>query len=263
VQQNRAKRILREGGLALGAQVGGIASPMIIEIIGHAGYDAAFIDMEHTAHDLRDVQVMVMAAERVGITPIVRTPGFDPAFILRLLDMGVQGIQVPHISNAAAAREAVKAVRYAPLGDRGMAGTSRAADYGRISLRDHLEQSNREIILTVMIEDLPALEDIDAIAATEGIDLISVGPSDMSRAVGAAGESSDPRLIAAIEKVSQAVKRGGVAKMAFPMNHSSYPRNAAQLLELGVGYANCAPTPEVRMMRSMIAQVEEAHKLLG
>src|SRR6202158_2707610 len=151
MRENRVKRVMREGGLALGAHVGGIADPQIVEIIGHAGYDAAFIDMEHTSFDLRDIQLMVMAAERVGITPIVRTPGFDPAFILRLLDMGVQGIQVPHISNARAAREAVKAVRYAPMGDRGMAGASRASDYGKVAMKDHMERSNREITLAVMV----------------------------------------------------------------------------------------------------------------
>ena len=184
MQPNRVKKILQEGGLALGTYTGGIADPQIVEIIGHAGYDAAFIDMEHTSFDLRDVQLMVMAAERVGITPIVRTPGFDPAFILRLLDMGVQGIQVPHISDARAAREAVKTVRYAPLGERGMAGASRASDYGKIPLKEHIERSNSEITLAVMIEDLPAVADIDAIAATEGIDIVAVSPSDMSRALG-------------------------------------------------------------------------------
>src|SRR5262244_2366758 len=143
MKENRVKRILREGGLALGTHVGGIADPQIVELIGLAGFDAAFIDMEHTSFDLRDVQLAVMSAERVGITPIVRTPGFDPAFILRLLDMGVQGIQIPHISDAKAAREAVKAVRYAPLGDRGMAGASRATDYGKIGVKEHMEQSNR------------------------------------------------------------------------------------------------------------------------
>src|SRR6266568_5342711 len=134
MKENRVRRILQEGELALGTHVGGIADPRIVEIIGLAGFDAAFIDMEHTSYDLHDVQLAVMAAERVGITPIVRTPGFDPAFILRLLDMGVQGIQVPHISDARAAREAVKAVRYAPLGERGMAGASRASDYGKIAV---------------------------------------------------------------------------------------------------------------------------------
>src|SRR5689334_18069156 len=152
MQANRVKRILREGGLALGTYVGGIADPQIVEIIGHSGFDAAFIDMEHTSFDLRDVQLMVMAAERVGISPIVRPPGFDPAFLLRLLDMGVQGLQIPHISNVAAARAAVQAVRYPPVGDRGMAGSTRAADYGKVPQMEHMAQSNREITLALMVE---------------------------------------------------------------------------------------------------------------
>ena len=262
MQANRVKKILREGGLALGTYVGGIADPQIVEIIGHAGYDAAFIDMEHTSFDLRDVQLMVMAAERVGITPIVRTPGFDPAFILRLLDMGVQGIQVPHISNAKAAREAVQAVRYAPLGDRGMAGASRASDYGKISIAQHMEQSNREITLAVMVEDLPALQEIDAIASVEGVDIVAVGPSDMSRALGVGGTSDHPKLVETIHRVADAVRKGGVARLALPMNHPTLPRNAKQLLELGCGYCNCAPSPEVRMLKSMQAQVTEARNLI-
>src|SRR5258708_24944250 len=166
--ESRARRILQEGGLALGTHVGGIADPQIVEIIGLAGFDAAFIDMEHTSFDLQDVQLAVMAAERVGIPPIVRTPGFDPAFILRLLDMGVQGIQVPHIGDAAAARAAVKAVRYPPLGDRGMAAGSRAADYGRIPLVDHMAQSNCEIVFGCMSEDMEAAHPFAGIAPAEG-----------------------------------------------------------------------------------------------
>ena len=259
---NRVKRILSEGGLALGTHVGGIADPQIVEIIGLAGFDAAFIDMEHTSYALHDVQLAVMAAERVGITPIVRTPGFDPAFVLRLLDMGVQGIQLPHVSDVRAAREAVKAVRYAPLGERGMAGASRATDYGKIPLSAHMEQSNREITLSVMIEDLPAVEDIDAIASTEGIDIVAVGPSDMSRALGISGTANHPKLVAVVERVAAAVQKGGTARLALPMNHPALPRSAAQLRELGVGYANCAPAPEVRMLQSMLAQVKEARAQL-
>jgi len=261
MQTNRVKKILREGGLALGTYTGGIADPQIVEIIGHAGYDAAFIDMEHTSFDLRDIQLMVMAAERVGITPIVRTPGFDPAFILRLLDMGVQGIQVPHINDARAAREAVKAVRYAPLGERGMAGASRASDYGKVAMKDHMERSNLAITLAVMIEDLPALAEIDAIASTEGIDIVAVGPSDMSRALGVGGTSDHPKLVETVHRVADAVRKGGVARLALPMNHATIPRNAVQLKELGVGYCNCAPSPEVRILKSMQAQVAEARRL--
>jgi 4-hydroxy-2-oxoheptanedioate aldolase len=260
MKDNRVKRILSDGGLALGTHVGGIADPQIVEIIGLAGFDAAFIDMEHTSFDLRDIQLMVMAAERVGITPIVRTPGFDPAFILRLLDMGVQGIQVPHVSTAATAREAVKAVRYPPHGERGMAASSRAADYGKTKLLDHMAASNREITLACMIEDREAVENIDAV---EGVDLLAVGPSDMSRSLGVSGQPDHPKLVEAIDRVREAVRKSNIARLAIPLNHAAFPRNAAQLKDLGVGYTNCAPTPEVRLLHSLQAQAAEARKLLG
>jgi 2-keto-3-deoxy-L-rhamnonate aldolase RhmA len=125
-------------------------------------------------------------------------------------------------------------------------------------MAEHLAQSNREITLAVMVEDLPALSEIDAIAATDGIDIVAVGPSDMSRALGVAGTSDHPKLVEVIQRVAQAVQKGGVARLALPMNHPTLPRNAAQLRELGVGYTNCAPAPEVRMLRSMQAQVAEA-----
>jgi 4-hydroxy-2-oxoheptanedioate aldolase len=263
MRENRVKRILGEGGLALGTHLGGIADPQIVEIIGLAGFDAAFIDMEHTTYDLHDVQLAVMAAERFGITPIVRTPGFDPAFILRLLDMGVQGIQVPHVSSVETARQAVKAVRYPPLGERGMAAGSRAADYGRIRLVEHMAQSNREILLACMIEDMAAVELIDKIAAVEGIDLLAVGPSDLSRSLGVSGQPDHPRLVAAIDRVREAVKKGAGARLALPLNHVAFPRNAAQLRNLGAGYTNCAPTPEARLLQSLETQLGEARKLLG
>jgi 4-hydroxy-2-oxoheptanedioate aldolase len=153
-------------------------------------------------------------------------------------------------------------VRYAPLGDRGMAGASRASDYGVIPMRQHLEQSNREITLAVMVEDLPALAEIDAIAATEGVDIVAVGPSDMSRALGVSGTPDHPKLVDVVHRVAEAVQKGGVARLALPMNHAALPRNAAQLRELGVGYTNCAPSPEVRILRSMQTQVAEARALL-
>jgi 4-hydroxy-2-oxoheptanedioate aldolase len=193
----------------------------------------------------------------------VRTPGFDPAFILRLLDMGVQGLQLPHVNSAAQAREAVKAVRYAPLGERGMMAGSRAADFGKVPAAEHMARSNREITLAIMIEELSALEEIEQIAATEGVDLVVVGPADMSRALGVPGQTDHPKLVATINRVAEVVRRSGVTRLALPMNNAVFPRNARELRELGVGYANCAPAPEARLLRSFEAQADEARKLLG
>ena len=260
---NRAKRIIADGGLALGTYCGPFAGAAIVELIGHAGFDAAFIDMEHMPLDLREVHTMVLAAERVGITSLVRTPGFDPAFILRLLDMGVQGIQVPHVSGEAGARAAVQAVRYPPLGDRGMMGSSRAADYGKVPLLEHMEQSNREVLLAVMIEDLQALDEIAGIAATDGLDLIAVGPSDLARALGVAGQTDHPLLVQAIERIADATQRAGKARLAIPLANAQFPRNLAELRALGVGYTNCGPAPEVRLLRGFTQQVTELRRGLA
>jgi len=98
---------------------------------------------------------------------------------------------VPHISGAEAARAAVEAVRYPPLGDRGMYSSSRASEYGGVPLLRHLEESNREILLSVMIEDVEAVDQIDSIVAVEGVDMVAIGPSDWT-ALGVAGQPNHP-----------------------------------------------------------------------
>jgi 4-hydroxy-2-oxoheptanedioate aldolase len=263
MRPNRVKRVMDEGGLALATHMGGLADPQIVELIGLAGFDGVFIDLEHTALDLRDVQALVMAAEGAGVTPIVRPPGLDPGFILRLLDIGVQGLLLPHVTSAALAYGAVNAVRYPPQGERGMMAASRAAGYGRVGLRDHIEQSNREILLGCLIEDVSAVERIEEIVAVPGIDVIGVGPNDMSRALGVSGHPDHPDLLMAIERVRAAVLETDGVRLAIPLDHAAFPRGARQLAELGVSYANCAPTPEARLLASWQAQTDGAREQLA
>ena len=130
--ENRVKKVMREGNLAIGTYVT-LSDPQVVEIIGLAGFDAAFIDMEHTTFDLSMVERMVLSAELVGITPIVRVPSIDSSVILRLLDLGTQGIIIPHVEGEEGARRAVDAVRYPPLGHRGAAGGTRAARVGTLN----------------------------------------------------------------------------------------------------------------------------------
>jgi 4-hydroxy-2-oxoheptanedioate aldolase len=261
--ENRVKRILRAGGVALLTNGGSFQGPDVVELIGQAGYDGVFIDMEHTALDPLDIQVKVLAAERFGITPIVRTPGFDPALLLRLLDIGVQGVYVPHVRSARAAREAVAAVRYTPLGDRGLIGFSRASGYGQVPIREHIEQSNREVLLTVMVEDVEGLEDIDAIAALDGIDVIAPAPSDLAGSLGVPAEPNHPKLVAAMERVSQAVRKAGKARLGLPLGHALYPRTLEQCRELGAGPVIVGPAPQVRLLRSFTAEVSELRRAAG
>jgi 4-hydroxy-2-oxoheptanedioate aldolase len=263
MQQNRVKRILQQGGTAIGTFAGCFSSAEMVEVVGHAGFDGIFIDMEHMPFDLREVQRMVMAAEHVGITPMVRTPGFDPALILRLLDLGAQGIHVPHVTTAAMARAAVKATYYPPLGDRGILNSSRAANYGKVPLMQHVEQSNREILLTVLIEDAEALEEIDAIAATEGVDVVGAGPADLARSFGVLGQPDHPRLVGAIERIADAVRKSHRARFSLPLGHVLYPRTAAEFIKLGGGLALSGPSPEVRLLTSLSHDAAELRRVIG
>jgi 2-keto-3-deoxy-L-rhamnonate aldolase RhmA len=261
MRQNRVKKVMREGNLALGTYVT-FADPQIVELIGLAGFDAAFIDMEHTDFDLGLVGQMIRAADYAGVTSVVRVPDNDEKLILRLLDAGAEGIIVPHVAGLEGAKRAVEAVRYAPLGHRGGAAGTRAARYGTVPWEEHVRQSNEEILLSVMTEDDQGIQDIEKIAALEGIDLVSIGPTDFSEYMGIRDPSS-PVLRDRIRELAARVRAIGKAKLAFPMNHAAMPMNAKELVELGVGYTHVAPAPPAVLLRSMQQRVESTHQDLG
>ncbi len=179
MRPNRVKKAMREGKLALGTYVS-LADPQIVEIIGLAGFDAAFIDMEHTTFDLALITEMIRAADLAGVTSVIRVPDNDEKLILRLLDAGAEGIIIPHVDGLEGAKKAVNAVRYAPLGHRGGAGGTRATRFGTVSWEEHIQQSNEEILLSAMTEDEKGINDIEKIAALDGVDIVSIGPTDFS-----------------------------------------------------------------------------------
>ena len=252
---NRVKDKIRGGELALGTYVS-FTDPQIVEIIGLAGFDAAFIDMEHTAFDLPLIQQMIVAADLVGITPIVRVPDNDAKLILRILDMGAQGIIIPHVNGVQGAKEAAAAVRYPPIGERGGAGGTRAARFGTVSWEEHVKASNENTLLSVMTEDEKGLDEVDQIAALDGVDLVAIGPTDLSQAIGASGPS-DPRLMDKVREIADAVKRAGNAKLQIPMNHAALPLGARDLMELDVGYTHVAPAPPSVLLNDMRRRVSE------
>ena len=201
MRQNRVKKVMREGKLAFGAFVE-LADPQVVEIIGLAGFDAAFIDMEHSNFDLPLVGEMIRAADLAGVTSVVRIPGDNESVILRLLDMGAEGLVIPHIQGVEGAKRMVDAVRYAPLGQRGAAGGSRAARFGTVPWQEHTRQSNEEVLLSVMTEDAKGINDIEKIAALDGIDLVAIGPMDFSEYMGIR-DPNDPRLKARVRELSR------------------------------------------------------------
>jgi len=261
MQPNKIKAKMRQGKLALGTSVS-LADPAVVEIIGLAGFDAAFIDMEHTSIDLSMVEGMIRACDVTGIASLVRVPDNNPKGILRVLDAGAQGIQVPHIASVEDALAAVKAVRYAPLGERGMAGSSRAARYGAVPLKDHMATSNAEIVLAVMVEDKETIDQLAEIAAIPGVDLIAIGPNDLSAALGVT-DPHDPLLKRTIDDMVATLRKVGKARMAFPLGIAAYPLSARELQSMGVAYANCNPYDARRLLLSYRQQVQEIQTELG
>ncbi len=255
MHRNRIKQRWAEGKLAVGTYVN-LADPAVCEIIGLAGFDASFIDMEHTGFDFETVQGMLRACELTGISSLVRVPDNNPKTILRVLDMGAQGVQVPHIGGKEDALEMVKAVRYAPLGERGMGGPTRAARYGALPSSEHLASSNSEILLSLMIEDGRAIDELEDIASIEGVDLVTIGPTDLAQSLGIP-ENEYPRLMDTIEYISKKLKKVGKARLALPLNLSAFPLTITRLKELGVAYANCGPADVGRLLDSYQQQLRE------
>lgn len=250
----RVREVMKRGGLALGMYAGALRGTEIVEIIGLAGFDAVFIDMEHMPVGLREVQTMVVAAKAAGISALVRTPSLDPPLIARLLDLGVEGIHVPGINSRQDAEAAVTAVRYPPLGRRGILAYSRAAEYGSVPLSEHLERANAETVLALMIETRAAVDAIDEIAAVDGVDLLAVGPEDLAWSLGLTEEGDEPRLYEAIVTIAARARHRG-RSMAMPLNHPAFQRTAVELRAMGVTYANCGPPPERLLLEEMAAQV--------
>ncbi len=261
MRENRVKAKMKQGTLAIGTSVG-LADPAIVEIIGLAGFDAAFIDMEHTTFGLSVVDAMIRACDLTGITSIVRVPDNNPKMILRILDAGAQGIQVPHIAGVEDALAAVRAVRYPPMGERGVGGSTRATRYGAIKFEEHVATSNAEILLAVMVEDKEGLSQLAEIAAVPGVDLVAIGPSDLSLALGIT-DPTDPLLRDTIDGIAATLRRIGKARMTCPLGNASYPLSASQLQSLGVAYANCNPYDVRRLLLSYQQQVKEIHAELG
>jgi 4-hydroxy-2-oxoheptanedioate aldolase len=185
-------------------------SPQIVEMIGKLGFDWVFIDLEHGSITIDQLDLLVMAADAAGITPIVRPSSNDPVAIGQVLDRGAQGIQVPHVDNADDARRAVAAARYHPLGERGLAGGTRASGYGvGFKPKDFIEASNREILVCVQLEHRNALAHIDEILKVEGVDVFFVGPMDLSLSFGKPGEFESPEVRDALAHLFSRIKAAG------------------------------------------------------
>jgi 4-hydroxy-2-oxoheptanedioate aldolase len=209
MRPNAMKAKLAAGQPALGLSVM-IPSPQLVEMAGGLGFDWVLIDCEHGTITLETVELMVMAAEAAGVTPIVRPRSNDPQDILQVMDRGAAGVQVPHVTDAAAARAAVEAVKFHPLGRRSLAAGTRASGYGyRGSLGKFTDDANRETLVCAQIEDAGAVRNIDEILKVDGIDVFFIGPSDLSQSMGHPGNPKAEPVVKTIDATLKKIVAAG------------------------------------------------------
>lgn len=207
MRDNRTKRIMRSGGLALGVSMT-VADPFVAEVMGGADLDFVLIDTEHSPIAIDQLQMMLIALRSSASTVLVRPAANDPAMIKQILDLGAEGLVVPEVDDASSCAAAVAAARYPPLGRRGF-GPRRAArlDGGRPA---YLAHADDEVAVLVMIESAAAVAGIDAILKTPGLDGIMVGPADLAVTMGHLHELNHPAVRGAITEVRDACQRHAV-----------------------------------------------------
>lgn len=203
-------RRLRAGETVFSAWCG-LPAPLVIENIARAGFTAAVIDQQHGLWDTATTLQAIGGINHAGSAPIVRVPLGDFAGAARALDFGAEAVIAPMINSAADARAFVSATKYPPLGERSVGAHRAAALAGFPDQRPYLKDANETTLTFAMIETQAALANLDAIAGTPGIDVIFVGPSDLSMALseGKTLDAHSPEVEAALEQILAACKKAG------------------------------------------------------
>lgn len=211
MKPNRMKEKIARGEPALGCSVM-FPSPQVVEMLGYTGFDWVLIDCEHGSIGPGEVEVMAMAADAAGITPIARPRTNSASDIQQVMDRGVMGVQVPHVNTADDARRAVAAVKFGPGAARGLAAGTRPDSWGLgARMPDFAERANAQSLVCVQLEHAEALKNIDEILAVKGIDVFFIGPSDLSQSMGFPGNPKEPVVAKAIEDAVARIRSAGRA----------------------------------------------------
>ncbi|CAN5440805.1 aldolase/citrate lyase family protein [soil metagenome] len=206
---NPAKERMRAGGLALGMIVRMASSPDIARIAKTSGHDFLFLDMQHALFDVEALGAVAQIARACGVSPFARARGLADPDIPRLLDHGVNGVIFPDINTPEEARRAVEICRFAPGGKRSVAGGYPVFDFRPVPLAETIASLNGEMLVVCMVETAEGLANADAIAAVPGVDVVHIGCSDLSIALGKPGAFSDPEIVSAVHRVIDVCKAHG------------------------------------------------------
>ncbi|WP_152049656.1 HpcH/HpaI aldolase family protein [Tautonia marina] len=226
----RIKDRLAQGKTVRLFGVGQLFHPKLVEIIGeHGGYDGLWLDQEHSGLSLREIETAVVAARGYGLDHFVRMPATDYASIMRPLEIGAGGVMVSMVRSPEDAEQAVRWAKFWPRGERGMNGGNRDGRFGLTPLAEYVEKANAETFVGIQIETAGAIESIAEIAAVPDVDLLFVGPADISQVLGVPGQFEHPKCFETIERIADACRSAGKPWGVVPRG----PEYAERMAKLG------------------------------
>jgi 2-keto-3-deoxy-L-rhamnonate aldolase RhmA len=234
VLRNPLQETLAAGKLALAIIVKQVASVDIALAAKSCGYDAINVDLEHSVISESAAAQICIAALGAGITPLVRVPAHDAHYANRILDAGALGIVAPHVNSADEARAVVRACRFAPLGERSVAGNWPHLGYQSYPAGQVRKLFNERTTVMVMLETPEAVERADEIAAVPGVDLLHIGSTDLCDALGLPGQFDNPAITRAFERVIAACRKHG--KHAGAGGLGSAPEVMQNVVRMGVRF---------------------------
>lgn len=204
LEQNLILEKISKGQTAIGTWVRTFRTPFIAQALSIAGFDFMYIDMEHGCYNMETVAHMCFAALKSGITPVVRPSSNDPCMMTRPLDNGAMGLIVPHVDTKEEAEAVIEAVRFRPLGNRGMSLQGVHTGFAKAVGDEYTAWANSNQIIIVQIESKKGIENIDSILSVEGINGAVIGRSDLSHDLGYPGQKNHPEVIRRVEYLIEA-----------------------------------------------------------
>ena len=206
MRKSRVLERLRRNEAVLCAK-SNITNPWITEIIGMSGYDCIWLCMEHCTGDYVSIENCIRAGKLYDMDTMVRVDKSGYPNIIKPLELDASGIMYPHCKNEREAEELVSIAKFYPVGKRPLDGGNIDANFCNMPLKEYMTYSNENKFVMVQIEDKEAIGQIDGIVKTDGIDIVFIGPGDLSQSFGTPGETNNPKIREVIEKVAESCKK--------------------------------------------------------
>jgi 2-keto-3-deoxy-L-rhamnonate aldolase RhmA len=253
---------LRKGDIALNLMIRHARTVDIALAARTCGFDGLFFDLQHGVVPEFEISQMAVAAMNMGVAPLVRVPEKDYAAALRLLDNGAMGIIMPEVTTVEDAKNSVAACKYPPVGNRGAFGGWANFAYQAVPAAEARKAMNDSTLLILMIESKAALDNIEAIAAVPGVDVVHIGTNDLSTDLGHPGELTHPDVLAAIERVVKACRASGkIAGVGGLYGGEAATKALSAVIKLGARFITSASEWNL-MMAAGTQRVKELRALL-